>query len=551
MQLRGSFFSSFLFIAVGIGAFQTLQAQPYILDENAPLAYPRAQHPPVIDGVLDPIWHNVPWHPMAHWAKDYPSVPGGWYDLSGEWRAMWDDERMYYFVEVRDDVLNAGSDWNWDSIEFYSDGDNSQGQEYDGIDDFQFRIHYDDDARSVTVYTNDKGPALDPVNFIWDQQETTYGWTAEISVPMDDIFLDPEPGLIVGTDMEVNDNDEGSICDHKLIAFGDVELSWSNPSYMGEAKLSSWLASDTLGILHVKAAPIIDGEVDEDEIWENVPVVPASHYLALDNIDDFLDLSMTSQLAWDADYLYAFVRVWDDILLRDGTGDWQDDGIELYFDGDFSHGASYDGLNDMQIAFRYQDGAEPLAAAEQTGSTSGFDLSGIRQASLKTADGVQLEAAFPMSLLQIPPAQGSILGIEMDYNDDDGGGTRDTKLKTYSGTDDTWQNPGLMWPARLIGTGTVAVRKVAASGPSGFLLQNHPNPFNPETTISYTLDRPGSVRMAVTDALGREISVFVDGFQPAGRHAIRFDGSDLPGGLYICRLHTENGVLAAKMMLMK
>ncbi|MBN1895425.1 T9SS type A sorting domain-containing protein [bacterium] len=550
MKRHVQILSSVFFFSLGFLACLSIQAQPVILDETDVLIYPRAAYPPVIDGVLDPIWHNVPRYPMAHYAKDYPSAPGGWYDLSGEWRAMWDDDRMYYFVEVRDDVLNAGPDWNWDSIEFYSDGDASQGQDYDGIDDFQFRIHYDDDARGVTVWTNDKGPAVDPSNFEWDQKETTYGWTAEIAVPMDDLFMDPDPGMTVGTDMEVNDNDEGSQCDHKLIAFGDVELSWSNPSYMGEARLSGWLASDTLGIMQVKAPPAIDGEFED--LWDEVPVIPASHYMDFDYIDDFFDLSMTSRLAWDADYLYAFVRVWDEILIRDGTGDYQDDGIELYFDGDFSHGAVYDGVNDMQIAFRYQDGPEPLAAAEQTGSISGFDLSGVRQASRKTEDGVQLEAAFPMSLLQIPPSPGSILGIEMDYNDDDDGNARDSKLKTYSESDDTWQNPGLMWPARLIGTGTVAVMKEAANGPSGFLLlQNFPNPFNPETTLSYMLNGSGPVRVTVTSLNGRKISTLVNGFQPAGRHEVRFDGSDLPGGLYLCRLQTENGNATAKMMLMK
>ena len=526
---------------------QSASAQPYILDETAPLVYPQAGHPPEIDGILDSIWVNTPRYPMAHEAKDYPVLSAGWYDMSGEWRAMWDKEYLYFFVEIRDDMLNAGVDYNWDSIEFYSDADYSHGEDYDGLNDFQFRIHYNDDGRSVTLWTNEKGPVFETIYILWAQQETDNGWTAEIAAPISDLLIDAEPGLLVGTDMEYNDNDEGSICDQKLIAFGDVELSWANPTYMGQAVLSGWKAQNALQVVKAPSAPAIDGE--PEAAWKDVPVIPAGYYLDWMKVDDFYDLSMTTQFMWDPNYLYAYVRVWDEKLVRDGSGNYDDDSIELYFDGDYSHGTAYDGKNDMQVGFSYQDTGDPLAPPAQVGSTSGFDLSGIVQASKKTADGIALEAAFPMSLLQIPAAEGSPFGIEMDYNDDDDGGTRDTKLKTYSKTDDSWQNPSLMTPAVLSGLPKVAVRDRATEPASFHLSQNFPNPFNPSTTLTYTTGGPGRVALSVFDLTGREMKSLFNGFQPQGSYTVRFDGSDLPSGMYLCRLQTADGTLTRKMLL--
>ena len=71
------------------------------------------------------------------------------------------------------------------------------------------------------------------------------------------------------------------------------------------------------------------------------------------------------------------------------------------------------------------------------------------------------------------------------------------------------------------------------------LLGNYPNPFNPETTISYALPQGSKVRLAVYDLLGHEVAVLVDGSQPAGQHTVRFDGGDLPSGSYVYRYRSE------------
>ena len=83
------------------------------------------------------------------------------------------------------------------------------------------------------------------------------------------------------------------------------------------------------------------------------------------------------------------------------------------------------------------------------------------------------------------------------------------------------------------------------------LLGNYPNPFNPEITISYALLQDGKVRLAVYDLLGQEVAVLVDGSQPAGKHAVRFDGGDLSSGSYLYRLQVGKEVVSRTMTLVK
>ena len=83
------------------------------------------------------------------------------------------------------------------------------------------------------------------------------------------------------------------------------------------------------------------------------------------------------------------------------------------------------------------------------------------------------------------------------------------------------------------------------------LSENYPNPFNPETTIEYTLPRAEAVRLAVYDLRGREVARLVDGIQQAANYQVRFDGSGLPSGVYLYRLETPGHVLTRRMILLK
>jgi hypothetical protein len=91
---------------------------------------------------------------------------------------------------------------------------------------------------------------------------------------------------------------------------------------------------------------------------------------------------------------------------------------------------------------------------------------------------------------------------------------------------------------------------------------NYPNPFNPSTTIAYTLPHTSSVEVTIYDLQGREIKSFTFGAQPAGYQKVVWDGtndhgSSLSSGIYIVRVRAsslEDGKTfdkSAKMILLK
>lgn len=107
-----------------------------------------------------------------------------------------------------------------------------------------------------------------------------------------------------------------------------------------------------------------------------------------------------------------------------------------------------------------------------------------------------------------------------------------------------------VWPAAEVAD--AAVLAGAATVPAAFdLAPVYPNPFNPSTTIRYTLAAGGAVRLAVYDVLGREVAVLADGRQAAGPHAVQWAAGALPGGVYFVRLATPGGVRTTRAVLLK
>ena len=86
---------------------------------------------------------------------------------------------------------------------------------------------------------------------------------------------------------------------------------------------------------------------------------------------------------------------------------------------------------------------------------------------------------------------------------------------------------------------------------NAFHFSNHPNPFNPKTTIQYYLSAPTHVKILVLNLLGQEIKLLVDRHQAAGKQSVSFDASDLPSGTYFCKIQTTQFIQLKKILLMK
>jgi len=88
--------------------------------------------------------------------------------------------------------------------------------------------------------------------------------------------------------------------------------------------------------------------------------------------------------------------------------------------------------------------------------------------------------------------------------------------------------------------------------PMAFQLgEAYPNPFNPTTTLSYTLEENGPASLKVFDLSGREVATLVDGMSERGTHRVTFDAGTLPSGVYFYTLQANGQSQTRKMLLVK
>jgi hypothetical protein len=116
----------------------------------------------------------------------------------------------------------------------------------------------------------------------------------------------------------------------------------------------------------------------------------------------------------------------------------------------------------------------------------------------------------------------------------------------------TWQD-GVAWMYMDPNTLVTSVGEEIAGTPREFkLLGNYPNPFNPTTTIRFSMPQRNEVTLEVYDVLGRLVASQQLGVQQSGDREVTFNAANLASGVYTYRLRTAaNDVVAGRMMLLK
>ena len=128
---------------------------------------------------------------------------------------------------------------------------------------------------------------------------------------------------------------------------------------------------------------------------------------------------------------------------------------------------------------------------------------------------------------------------------------------------DGTERPALVWLRDYLDSlnvDPVSVEDLSESPDKYSLNNNYPNPFNPSTTIEYTIPSNHGVsqqlvKLTVFDILGREVAVLVNKNKSPGKYKVIFDASSvnglIPSGMYLYRLETENYSETRKMILLK
>ena len=107
------------------------------------------------------------------------------------------------------------------------------------------------------------------------------------------------------------------------------------------------------------------------------------------------------------------------------------------------------------------------------------------------------------------------------------------------------------------GFNTVQLSRIIRPAPEQYSLSDaYPNPFNPTTTLSFSVIDEGLLSLNIYDMTGRLVTTLVDGNMEQGYHSVIWNGMDSNGhavssGMYIYVLQGEGVSITKKMVLMK
>ena len=83
------------------------------------------------------------------------------------------------------------------------------------------------------------------------------------------------------------------------------------------------------------------------------------------------------------------------------------------------------------------------------------------------------------------------------------------------------------------------------------LMQNTPNPFNPSTTITYSIPYDTQVKLIIYSIQGQKITVLKDEQAQAGTYSVTWNADELSSGIYFYTLITSDFINTKKMILLK
>ena len=111
-----------------------------------------------------------------------------------------------------------------------------------------------------------------------------------------------------------------------------------------------------------------------------------------------------------------------------------------------------------------------------------------------------------------------------------------------TGSISSWESNGMF----MVGSLTEVVVPDAVT-----LSSAYPNPFNPETTLDYSIESSGLVDLSIYDINGRMVTTLFSGELSSGSYTASWDASVQPSGLYIAKLTSGNIVQTTKLVLLK
>jgi hypothetical protein len=289
-------------------------------------------------------------------------------------------------------------------------------------------------------------------------------------------------------------------------------------------------------------------------------VSEGAHVVTNTVVDNDDDCSGLIYLAAGDDSLYFAFDITDDIVNTEAGNSWEQDSPDLFIGLYHLTGkphAGYEGDDEPDYHFRFNRAEILLDNAGVAIDTAGSRYYWEEQ----FPSGYVVEGA--MSYAEIAdagddsvytPTHGDRLPFNISFSDADGGANVREGILTLSRYDDdtAWQTPRDWMYTWIWDEGATAIGDLTQVTPFQYeLSKNYPNPFNPTTTINYTLAKSGQVTLEVFNMLGQKVKTLVNTKQDAGSYTVQFNANDLASGIYLYRLQSEGFMQVHKMVLLK
>jgi hypothetical protein len=537
-------------------------------------------------------------------------------DLSGVVRFMWDDDNLYFSADVVDDVPGIAQPvddphWLGDCIEIYiaswDIGDllipEADGWVDDGTDfacKLEVLVNATDDIVQAGLYNGsvdvDKTDFLDAAYVLTDD-----GYILEGLIAWEDMFSQTTGGVIELTEgtrvpFQVSLFDRESI-DDTYAGWGGYQLAIGPNSPAGPGVGPGWIGMDVKGARsaedglvfdfvepYIKHAPqrgvIVDAKLTE---WEGC--FPCDCNIGMMNAgmrsNDWIptsneDCSGVLKYMYDADYLYFSADIKDETpgIAEPAGAHWLGDAIEIYIaswdigdvtipeaDGWVDDGTDYACKLEVQVNATDDVVQGSLWDGTETDVTDFLDA-----AYAITDDGYILEGMIAWEDMFSQTTGGVVELTEGDrvpfsialYN-------RESLDDVYSGwggyqyapteTNPAGDGPGPAWAyADIKGLDVVDGSDVedAAVLPEGISLGNYPNPFNPNTNITFNLENTANISLYIYDVTGKLVQTLINNqVRSAGENTVQANMANQPSGIYFAVLEQADARLTQKMMLVK
>ena len=191
---------------------------------------------PIIDGTIETLWDDNAY--SQSFTKEIQPTVTSAADLSGTFKAYWDNTYLYVLGDVNDDAKFNDSPESYfdDGIELYFDINNDKAAAY-AANDVAYNFGWNNGVIVGTTPATGRSTA----GITYSVVDKPNGYVFEARIPWTTLQGTPVVNQLVGFDFHVNDDDNGAGRDGKLSWNAASDDAWQNPTFFGTAKLGDVL----------------------------------------------------------------------------------------------------------------------------------------------------------------------------------------------------------------------------------------------------------------------------------------------------------------------